>query len=164
LARAAGTGRRREAAGEREGEGEDDGHRGDGERARFHGMESSRPLGSDIDVETPTEAHSYPAEAERDEGYGRIVVRAGGGTRETHSTSRREIVTLLFEAAGRSLPDWSQPEYPGTPSSSPGRNALSSSCWHGRQLSDAPPSGRCGLWSKADSQDLFDDFTVGAAA
>jgi hypothetical protein len=25
---------------------------------------------------------------------------------------------------------------------------------------DAPPQGRCGLWSKADSQVLFDDFTV----
>jgi hypothetical protein len=27
---------------------------------------------------------------------------------------------------------------------------------------DAPPAGRCGLWSKADSQVLFDDFKVGA--
>jgi hypothetical protein len=47
---------------------------------------------------------------------------------------------------------------------------------HGRALSvaldgqerlkrevDAPPTGRCGLWSKADSQVLFDDFTVGQA-
>jgi hypothetical protein len=25
---------------------------------------------------------------------------------------------------------------------------------------DAPASGRCGLWSKADSQVLFDDFAV----
>ena len=44
---------------------------------------------------------------------------------------------------------------------------------HGRSLSvvlddkerlkrdvEAPPEGRCGLWSKADSQVLFDDFTV----
>jgi hypothetical protein len=29
---------------------------------------------------------------------------------------------------------------------------------------EAPPSGRCGLWSKADSQVLFDDFTVGPAS
>jgi hypothetical protein len=28
---------------------------------------------------------------------------------------------------------------------------------------EAPPSGRCGIWSKADSQVLFDDFTVAAA-
>jgi hypothetical protein len=69
----------------------------------------------DLDVETPTDAHSDPGEAEREEGYGRIVVHAGGGTRETYSTSRREIVTLLFEAAGQSLPEWSQPEYPGYP-------------------------------------------------
>jgi hypothetical protein len=69
----------------------------------------------DLDVETPTDARSDPVEAERDEGYGRIVVHAGGGTRETYSTSRREIVTLLFEAAGRSLPDWPQPDYPGYP-------------------------------------------------
>jgi hypothetical protein len=47
---------------------------------------------------------------------------------------------------------------------------------HGRSLSvvldgqerlhreiEAPPTGRCGLWSKADSQVLFDDFTVGKA-
>jgi hypothetical protein len=47
---------------------------------------------------------------------------------------------------------------------------------HGRALSvvldgqerlkrevDAPPAGRCGLWSKADSQVLFADFTVGRA-
>jgi hypothetical protein len=45
---------------------------------------------------------------------------------------------------------------------------------HGRALSvaldgqellkrelDAPPSGRCGLWSEGDSQVVFDDFTVG---
>jgi hypothetical protein len=69
----------------------------------------------DLDVETPTDARSDAAEAERDEGYGRIVVHAGGATRETYSTSRREVVTLLFEAAGRTLPDWSQPEYPGYP-------------------------------------------------
>jgi hypothetical protein len=28
---------------------------------------------------------------------------------------------------------------------------------------EAPPSGRCGIWSKADSQVLFDDFAVGGA-
>ena len=32
-----------------------------------------------------------------------------------------------------------------------------------KRESEAPPSGRCGLWSKADSQVLFDDFTVGRA-
>ncbi len=28
---------------------------------------------------------------------------------------------------------------------------------------EAPPSGRCGIWSKADSQVLFDDFAVAGA-
>ncbi|HVE81317.1 MAG TPA: hypothetical protein VND93_00650 [Myxococcales bacterium] len=58
---------------------------------------------------------SEPSEAERDEGYGRILVTAGAGRRETYSTSRRELVSLIFEAAGRAPPDWSQPEYPGYP-------------------------------------------------
>jgi hypothetical protein len=69
----------------------------------------------DLEVATPTDARTDAAEAERDEGYGRIVVHAGAGTRETYSTSRREIVSLLFEAAGRTLPDWPQPEYSGYP-------------------------------------------------
>jgi hypothetical protein len=70
---------------------------------------------SDLEVTTPTDGRPEPDEAVRDEAYGRIVVHVGGVTRETHSTSRREIVTLLFEAAGRPVPDWSQPEYPGYP-------------------------------------------------
>jgi hypothetical protein len=70
---------------------------------------------SDLEVTTPTDGRSEPDEAVRDEAYGRIVVHVGGATRETHSTSRKEIVTLLFEAAGRPMPDWSQPEYPGYP-------------------------------------------------
>jgi hypothetical protein len=69
----------------------------------------------DVHVTMPMDRRPDASEGERDEGYGRIVVHAGGGTRETYSTSRREIVTLLFEAAGRRPPDWSQPEYPGYP-------------------------------------------------
>ncbi len=33
-----------------------------------------------------------------------------------------------------------------------------------KRLLEAPPSGRCGLWSKADSQVLFDDFAVSKTA
>jgi len=55
------------------------------------------------------------AEGARDDAYGRIVIRVGASTRETRSTSRREITTLIFEAAGRSLPDWSPAIYSGYP-------------------------------------------------
>ena len=42
-------------------------------------------------------------------------MRVGAEKRETRSTSRRELTTLIFEAAGRPLPSWEQPEYPGYP-------------------------------------------------
>ena len=70
---------------------------------------------SDLEVTTPTDGRPEPEEAARDDDYGRIVVHVGSAERETRSTSRREIVTLLFEAAGRPPPDWSQPDYPGHP-------------------------------------------------
>jgi hypothetical protein len=69
----------------------------------------------DIAVLMPLDAEEHPSEAGRSDDYGRIVVRAGGGVRETRSTSRREIVTLIFEAAGQTLPDWGGPAYPGFP-------------------------------------------------
>lgn len=52
---------------------------------------------------------------ERDADYGRVVVDVGGATRETRSTSRREIVRLVFEAAGLPAPDAAAPAYPGWP-------------------------------------------------
>lgn len=70
---------------------------------------------SDVTVETPEDDRSQPVEGVREEGYGRIIARAGGSERVTYSTSRREIVTLLFEAAGQTPPEWSQPEYSGYP-------------------------------------------------
>jgi hypothetical protein len=92
----------------------------DRDDARRHQLESDtlaklRLARPDLDVMTPTDGRADASEAEREKGYGRIIVHAGSGTRETYSTSRKEIVTLLFEAAGRPLPDWSQPEYPGYP-------------------------------------------------
>jgi hypothetical protein len=69
----------------------------------------------DIFIRMPLDERERPSEAARNDDYGRIVVRAGEGVRETRSTSRRELVTLVFEAAGRSLPDWTQPTYPGHP-------------------------------------------------
>jgi hypothetical protein len=69
----------------------------------------------DVEIRTPLDDRAAPAEGEREEGYGRIVIDLAGTRRETFSTSRKEILTLIFEAAGRTLPDWSQPEYRGHP-------------------------------------------------
>jgi len=67
----------------------------------------------DLEVESPLDRPS--SQAGRDAGYGRIVIHVGDGVRETRSTSRREIVTLIFEAAARPIPEWSQPPYAGYP-------------------------------------------------
>jgi ABC-type transport system involved in multi-copper enzyme maturation permease subunit len=69
----------------------------------------------DVAIRMPLDREERPAEAERNDDYGRIVLRAGQGVRETRSASRRELVTLIFEAAGRSPPGWTQPSYPGFP-------------------------------------------------
>lgn len=69
----------------------------------------------DLEVRTPTDAQTAPALTERDDDYGRVVIRLGDETRVTRSTSRKEIVTLVFEAAGQPLPDWSAADYPGYP-------------------------------------------------
>jgi hypothetical protein len=69
---------------------------------------------SDLVVRMPLDA-ARVTEGLRDERYGVIVVDVGGNRRETRSTSRREIVTLVFEAAGQSLPSWAQAPYRGYP-------------------------------------------------
>lgn len=69
----------------------------------------------DLVVRTPLDGRQAPAEGARDEGYGRVVVVVGARRVETWSTSRRELVTLLFETARRPMPDWSQSTYPGYP-------------------------------------------------
>jgi hypothetical protein len=75
----------------------------------------------DLKLRVPLDDRAAPVEGEREPGYGRIVVRVGRTSRETYSTSRRELVTLIFEAAGRPLPDFSQHEYPGYPKVLEGR-------------------------------------------
>ena len=59
---------------------------------------------SDASIEMPLDAASDRAEAARDKDYGRIIVQVGQATRETRLTSRRELATLLFEAAGEAVP------------------------------------------------------------
>lgn len=70
---------------------------------------------ADIVVRFPLDGDDAVAAGIRDDDYGRIVVRAGAATRETRSTSRRELVTLLLEAAEVAQPGWSQPPYSGYP-------------------------------------------------
>jgi hypothetical protein len=75
----------------------------------------------DLELRAPLDERAAPVEGEREPGYGRVVVRVGRAARETYSTSRRELVSLIFEAAGRPLPDFSQQEYPGYPKILQGR-------------------------------------------
>jgi hypothetical protein len=69
----------------------------------------------DLEMRAPTDRETAPTQGQREPGYGRIVLHVGAKIRETYSTSRRELVTLIIEAAGRPLPDFSQPEYRGHP-------------------------------------------------
>jgi hypothetical protein len=70
----------------------------------------------------PLDERDAIATGARDDGYGRIVIRVGERTGETRSTSRREIVTRVFEVAGTELPSFAQAPYPGYPAAwAPGR-------------------------------------------
>jgi ABC-type transport system involved in multi-copper enzyme maturation permease subunit len=69
----------------------------------------------DLRVRFPPDERSVPAALETGDRYGKLVIQLGGRSAETTSTSRREIATLIFELAGRPLPDWTQPEYRGYP-------------------------------------------------
>ncbi|MFI5308081.1 MAG: ABC transporter permease subunit [Polyangiales bacterium] len=69
----------------------------------------------DLELRTPLDARPAPIEGEREPGYGRILVHVGRVTRETYSTSRRELSLLIFEAAGAEVPNFTQPQYPGYP-------------------------------------------------
>lgn len=69
----------------------------------------------DLVVRAPLDDAQSVAEARHGEDYGRIVIHVGSSTKETRSTSRREIVTLIFDAAGMPVPAWTQPSYRGFP-------------------------------------------------
>lgn len=89
----------------------DDARRGQLERDVILRLHLARP---DLVVRFPLDAASGPT-ASRDDRYGRILVQVGDRAIETWSASRRELVTLLFEAAGRPMPAWEYPPYPGHP-------------------------------------------------
>jgi len=69
----------------------------------------------DLRVRWPPDERRAPAALDASEGYGQITVALGDRSVQTMSTSRRELVTLIFELADRALPDWSQLEFPGYP-------------------------------------------------
>lgn len=93
----------------------DDSRRWQLERDFLAKLAIARP---DARITMPYDARSTPAEMERDPDYGTIVLEVGDGKRkrETHSTSRKELTTLLFEAADVPLPSWDVPPYAGHPS------------------------------------------------
>lgn len=92
----------------------------DRDDARRHQMESDvltklRLARPDVRVRYPLDDAPATGEASHGEDYGRTLLRVGASSRETFSSSRKEILTVLFEAGGQTLPDWSQIEYPGYP-------------------------------------------------
>jgi ABC-type transport system involved in multi-copper enzyme maturation permease subunit len=69
----------------------------------------------DLRVRWLPDERRAPSIGDSSEGYGQITISLGSRSAQTTSTSRRELITLIFELAGRALPDWTQPEYPGYP-------------------------------------------------
>ncbi len=69
----------------------------------------------DLRVRWLPDERRAPSAVDSTIGYGQITIRLGDRSVQTTSTSRRELVTLIFELAGRPLPDWKQPDYPGYP-------------------------------------------------
>jgi ABC-type transport system involved in multi-copper enzyme maturation permease subunit len=88
----------------------DDGRRWQLERDALAKLVLARP---DTEIRMPLDGAADRI-AEHDADYGRIVIRAGG-VRETRSASRKELVTLVLEAASAPRPDWTYPDYPGYP-------------------------------------------------
>jgi hypothetical protein len=89
----------------------DDGRRTELERGPLAKLSLARP---DVELRTPLDA-SADALATRGADYGRIVVHIGDRSTETRSSSGDEIVRCMFDAAGRAMPPWEEPAYPGHP-------------------------------------------------
>jgi hypothetical protein len=88
----------------------DDGRRWQLERDALAKLLLARP---DTIIRMPLDA-TNDRFVEHGADYGRVVIHAGG-TRETRATGRKELVTLVIEAAGAPRPDWTYPEYSGYP-------------------------------------------------
>lgn len=70
---------------------------------------------SDVEIRFPIDEADDPLVAVRDEDYGKIEIRVAGGSTRTWSTSRKEIVEQVFQAAGATLGAWEYSSYPGYP-------------------------------------------------
>lgn len=66
-------------------------------------------------VRFPLDRGEQLAAAIRDEDYGLTVVRVGETALSTRSTARRELSTLILEAADKPVPVWNEEPYPGYP-------------------------------------------------
>ena len=70
---------------------------------------------SDVAIRFPIDAAADPATAVHDADYGKLEIRVAGAQVQTWSTSRKEIVELIFQAAGERLGAWEYSSYPGYP-------------------------------------------------
>jgi hypothetical protein len=89
----------------------DDNRRTELERGPLAKLLLARP---DVALHMPLDAESG-ALVSRDADYGRVVVHVGERARDTRSSSDEELVGVIFEAAGRAMPRWAEPPYPGYP-------------------------------------------------
>lgn len=69
----------------------------------------------DVEVRFPIDEAADSLVAVRDADYGKIDLRVGDVATETWSTSRKEIVEQVFQAAGVPLGAWEYSSYPGYP-------------------------------------------------
>lgn len=90
----------------------EDSRRAQLERDTLAKLRLARP---DFTLDFPLDAQEAPVALSQADDYGAITIQLGSRSQRTSSTSRRELTTLIFELAGRSLPDWRQPEYRGYP-------------------------------------------------
>lgn len=69
----------------------------------------------DVAIRFPIDEAADPATAVHDADYGKLEIRVAGAPVQTWSTSRKEIVELIFQAAGEKLGAWEYSSYPGYP-------------------------------------------------
>jgi hypothetical protein len=82
------------------------------ERDVLRRLQLSRP---DARIRFPIDEAADPLLAVRDEDYGKLEIRVAGASTRTWSTSRKEVVEQIFEAAGERLGAWEYSSYPGHP-------------------------------------------------